>query len=253
MERNVCIKNDRVMTTSKAIAETFQRRHGDVMDSIKDLIKTGHLGLREFSQSSYTNSQNKKQPQYLLTEKGFLIAMPFIGGSKSKDGQVRLVEEFLSMQKALNERHSSEWQQSRIKGKLMRRGETDAIAEYLIPLAKKQAPDSTYAKKPSMAYVNYSKLVKSALGVDWDSRADLNWEYLNAVEAIERMICVTIKKQCQIEVPYKTIYNECKTNALSLVELLCLDGDHLLVKELGNSHGAESHSETVNTTKIGVK
>lgn len=229
--RLVCIKSDQVMTTSKAMADSFGREHKNVLASIKSLVDNGHLGQLDFKPSSYMNKQNKSQPQYLLTERGFLIAMPFIGGSKSKEGQVKLVDEFIKMRNALNERMSSEWQQTRLKGKLQRRDETDVIAEYLLPLARKQKPEGTYAKRPAMAYVNYTKLVKSALGAKWDSREELSHQYLSAVEAIERMICVTIKQQVEKQVPYKTIYNECKTNALTLVELLCLDGKPLLLTE----------------------
>jgi len=230
MDRLVCIKDDQVMTTSKAMADSFGREHKNVLASVKSLIESGHLGRLDFKLSSYMNKQNKSQPMYLLSESGFLMAMPFIGGSKSKDGQKKLVGEFLRMRDALNERLSNQWQQTRLKGKLQRRDETDAIAEYLLPLAKAQAPDSTYAKRPSMAYVNYTKLIKSTLGVKWGSRDELSWQYLNAVEAIERMICVTIKQQVEKGVPYKTIYNDCKTNALTLVELLCLDGKPLLLE-----------------------
>lgn len=228
--RLVCIKDDQVMTTSKAMADSFGREHKNVLASVKSLIESGHLGRLDFKLSSYTNQQNKSQPMYLLSEGGFLMAMPFIGGSKSKDGQKKLVGEFLRMRDALNERLSNQWQQTRLKGKLQRRDETDAIAEYLLPLAKRQAPDSTYAKRPAMAYVNYTKLIKLALGVNWESREDLSWQYLNAVESIERMICVTIKQQVEKGVPYKTIYNDCKINAITLVELLYLDDKPLLLE-----------------------
>lgn len=236
MDRLVCIKNEKVMTTTKAIADSFNRDHKEVLKSIRSIIDSGHLGEGEFSLTSYTDKSNRQSKMYLLTERGFLISMPFIGGSKSKDGQVRLVDEFLKMREALKERQHVEWQTSRIKGKLQRRSETDIISEYLLPLARRQNPEGTYAKKPGMAYTNYSKLIKSALGVKWDSRDELSWQYINAVEAIERMICVTIKQQSDKNTPYKTIYNECKTNALTLVELLCLDGKPLLIESKGSNN-----------------
>jgi len=142
----------------------------------------------------------------------------------------KLVSEFFKMREALRQRQSTEWQQSRLKGRLQRRDETDAIAEYLLPLARKQNPDGTYAKEPKRAYQTYSKLVKVVLRAKWDSRDDLSWEYLNAVEAIERMICVTIKQEVDKSSPYKAIYSLCKSNALTLVELLCLDGKPLLIE-----------------------
>lgn len=232
MNRLVCIKGDQVMTTSVAMAESFARRHDNVTSNIKKLIDEGVLGLLDFKESSYTNSQNKKQPMYLLTERGFLISMPFIGGSKSKVGQVKLVDEFLKMREALKERQSTQWQESRMSGVSQRRDETDVIAEYLLPLARHQNPNGTYAKKPKMAYANYSKLIKCVLDCEWDSRDELSWQYIRAVEAIERMIAFTIKQQSDINTPYKKIYSECKTNAVTLVELLCLNGKPLLTSKV---------------------
>lgn len=228
MDRLVCIKDDQVMTTSKAMAESFGRDHKNVLASIEKLIESRHLGELEFKPTSYTDKSNRQSKMYLLTERGFLIAMPFIGGSKSKDGQVRLVDRFIEMREALEKRKSVEWQQSRVKGKLQRREETDAIAEYLLPLAIKQAPDGTYAKRPHMAYMNYTNLIKTKLEINASSRDELTWQYLNAIEALERMICMTIKQQVDLSVPYKTIYNLCKANAETLVELLCLDNNPYL-------------------------
>lgn len=59
------------------------------MGSIDPLIGTGHLGASDFRASSYISKQKKEIPCYELTERGFLIAMPFIGGDKAIDGQVR--------------------------------------------------------------------------------------------------------------------------------------------------------------------
>ncbi|WGL99167.1 hypothetical protein QE177_04605 [Arsenophonus sp. aPb] len=52
------------------------------MQNIRSLIASNHLGLLDFKKSSYINKQNNEQPCYELTERGFLIAMPFIGGNK---------------------------------------------------------------------------------------------------------------------------------------------------------------------------
>lgn len=83
------------VVSSDVVAIEFGRRHDNVMQNIRSLIETEHLGLLDFKESSYLNKQNKSQPCYELTERGFLIAMPFIGGDKARDGQVRLVDSFI--------------------------------------------------------------------------------------------------------------------------------------------------------------
>lgn len=88
------IKGIPVVSTD-VVAIEFGRRHDNVMQNIRSLIETEHLGLLDFKESSYLNKQNKSQPCFELTERGFLIAMPFIGGDKARDGQVRLVDSFI--------------------------------------------------------------------------------------------------------------------------------------------------------------
>lgn len=89
------VKGTPVVST-EVIATEFGRRHDNVMQNIRSLIETGHLGALDFKESSYLNKQNKSQPCFELTERGFLIAMPFIGGEKARDGQVRLVDSFIA-------------------------------------------------------------------------------------------------------------------------------------------------------------
>ncbi|CRY63051.1 phage-like protein [Yersinia kristensenii] len=88
------IKGTPVVNTDIVAAE-FGREHFRVMTSIESLAASGHLGASDFRASSYISKQNKEIPCYELTERGFLIAMPFIGGEKARDGQVKLVDGFI--------------------------------------------------------------------------------------------------------------------------------------------------------------
>lgn len=95
MKKLIEIVNNQPMTTSLVVAEQFGRRHDNVMASIHKLIDNGAISLLDFKERDYDN-RGKKYPMYELTERGFLIAMPFIGGSKSEQGQAKLVDAFLA-------------------------------------------------------------------------------------------------------------------------------------------------------------
>ncbi|MGX4744975.1 Rha family transcriptional regulator [Providencia rettgeri] len=86
--------NQPVVTTN-IISNEFGRRHDNVLQSIRSLIESGHLGALDFKETSYIDKSSREKPCYELTERGFLIAMPFIGGEKARDGQVRLVDSFI--------------------------------------------------------------------------------------------------------------------------------------------------------------
>ena len=95
------VKGEPVVST-EVIAAEFGRRHDNVMQNIRSLIESGHLGALDFKETSYVDKSNRAKPCYELTERGFLIAMPFIGGDKSRDGQVRLVDGFIEYRKRAN-------------------------------------------------------------------------------------------------------------------------------------------------------
>lgn len=92
--------------SSQTISDEFGREHKNVLNSIRDLISSGHINRLDFKPIEYLDSRNRIQPAFALTERGFLIAMPYIGGDKSKDGQVRLVDEFMSMRAEIERRRS---------------------------------------------------------------------------------------------------------------------------------------------------
>lgn len=92
------IHGQTLTTTSLIIAELFGRTHGNVIKSLEKLKDRIHL-----ASIFYKDSYGRNQILYELDERAFLIAMPFIGGKKSKEGQVKLVDEFLRLQKRLNE------------------------------------------------------------------------------------------------------------------------------------------------------
>lgn len=128
--------NQPVVSTN-TISTEFGRRHDNVLQSIRSLIESGHLGLLDFKESSYINKQKKEQPCIELTERGFLIAMPFIGGDKARDGQVRLVDSFIQFrEKAARE---AKVQIERNIARMEYKPMTDAVKESKIQEGKEPA------------------------------------------------------------------------------------------------------------------
>lgn len=83
-------KNEEILTTtSRLVAEKFEKRHDHVLRDIEEIIKTmgspqnwGHL----FIKKTYVHEQNKQTyKEYELTKDGFsLLAMGFTGGKALK-------------------------------------------------------------------------------------------------------------------------------------------------------------------------
>jgi Rha family phage regulatory protein len=102
------------VTDSLTIAREFGRPHKNVLQSLDALILDGAISRLEFKPRDYTDERGKKQRMIELTERGALIAMPFIGGKNSRAGQVRLVDAFLSMRDELAGQ-PADWSDSRHK------------------------------------------------------------------------------------------------------------------------------------------
>ena len=88
----VTVNNGVASTTSLAIAEQLGRAHKNVLKSLDKLA-----ARRGFEPSSYIDDSGKANRMYVLNERQALIAMPFIGGLKSEEGQVALVDAFLAL------------------------------------------------------------------------------------------------------------------------------------------------------------
>ncbi|EHL70238.1 rha family phage regulatory protein [Synergistes sp. 3_1_syn1] len=77
----------------------FEKRHDNVLRDIKEFIVDESFGLLNFEESSYINSQNKEQPEYLMTRDGFtLLAMGFTG-AKAMQWKIKYAEAFNTMER----------------------------------------------------------------------------------------------------------------------------------------------------------
>lgn len=79
------------VASSKHVAGYFNKNHQHVLRDIENALTNFHLidqssfGQTNFFKSTYKDSQNRKQPEYLLTRDGFsYIAMGFTGKKATK-------------------------------------------------------------------------------------------------------------------------------------------------------------------------
>lgn len=94
-------KDGNLTVTSLVVAELFDRPHHDVMKSIRKVMASAKVEV-SFSFKINELANGKRDKYYNLTERQFLIAMPFIGGNKSLEGQIRLVDEFIRLRSEQN-------------------------------------------------------------------------------------------------------------------------------------------------------
>lgn len=102
------------VTDSLTISQEFASRHDNVLQKLDGLISDGTISRLDFKEATYADEQCKQRRMVELTERGALIAMPFIGGRNSRAGQVRLVDAFMTLRANLAE-DGGDWAESRQK------------------------------------------------------------------------------------------------------------------------------------------
>lgn len=91
----VHVRGGEPVTDSRTIAREFDRRHDNVLQTLDSLIADGTINDLDFKAVEYVDAKGEKRRMFELTERGALIAMPFVGGRNARNGQARLVDAFM--------------------------------------------------------------------------------------------------------------------------------------------------------------
>ena len=98
----VSIENGQVLTTSREIAEHFNKAHKDVLESIRNLTAENSAVKNMFIYSAYKNSRGRTYTEYLINRDGFsLLAMGFTG-KDALEWKLKYIEAFNEMEKQLS-------------------------------------------------------------------------------------------------------------------------------------------------------
>jgi len=138
------IKANEVFTDSLIVAKEFEKEHSNVLRDIRSLIENLEavenkdlIGQFKFEESSYVNSQNKKQPKYALNEELTMLLIMGYTTTKALEIKSRFIKEFKQMKKELKD-----LKQARKEGITCRHSLTDSIQKYEVlmqsrkPIAK---------------------------------------------------------------------------------------------------------------------
>jgi len=187
-------RNEEILTTtSRAVADVFEKRHDHILRDIDDLRKDVPNSGEMFFEIQEPDSYGRMQRAYQMNRDGFsLLAMGFTG-EKALAWKLKYIKAFNEMEAELRriyeERH--QWEIERAKGVMIRHILTDTI--------KMKIADSPNKR---FAYPNYTKLIyqvifgmplkdlQEQLGVKSKEsiREYLTSEQLKEVETVEMLV-----------------------------------------------------------------
>ncbi|MCD8239392.1 MAG: Rha family transcriptional regulator [Clostridiales bacterium] len=149
-------KNEEILiTTSRMIAEVFEKRHADVLRDIENLGCSDKFRERNFAFSEYkVKGNNKTYHEYIITRDGFTLLVMGYTGEKAMLFKEKYIHAFNEMEKELKRLYEErkQWEIERAKGITIRHVLTDTI--------KMKVAESPHKK---FAYPNYTKLIYKTL------------------------------------------------------------------------------------------
>jgi len=200
------------VVSSRVIAERFNKRHNNLLSSIsaitKGLLENKQTPADYFIKSWYKEDQNgQTYPEYLCTRDGFSLLVMGFTGKEALEWKLKYINAFNQMEAFIQERRSSEWLITRKQGKLIRRAETDTLAN-LVEYAEAQG--SRNMRK--QVYTIYSKLVNGLVGIESGERETAPFKTISVIAFLEDMILHTVDEEMRKGTHYKEIYKICKSN-----------------------------------------
>lgn len=174
------------VVSSLDVAETFGKQHAHVLRDIKELECSNEFRQSNFGESSYINSQNKRQPMYLITRDGFTLLVMGYTGEKAMKFKEAYIKQFNAMEKTL-------------QGKLIEREKGIAVRQSLTKALQQSTENERMHGHAYSTYTNCiykvlfnknAKQLRESLGIkNKDNVRDyLSEEELRAVQSMECLV-----------------------------------------------------------------
>lgn len=213
-------KNEHAVVSSRIVAEKFGKRHNDVVAAIETKLAnltTEKFVVKDYFIKSYFEHRGNTYKEYLLTRDGFSFIVMGFTGAEADRWKLKYIDAFNRMEAFINERLSSEWLITRKQGKLVRRCETDVLAN-LVEYAEAQG--SRNMRK--QVYNIYSKLINQLVGIEAGQRDKVPFKTISTIMFLEDMILHTVDEEMQKGTHYKEIYRICRENGEQIMRFAYL-------------------------------
>lgn len=203
----VVIENNQALTTSRLVAEKFDKNHQHVMRDIRristeiDPSKFGQM----FFETTLPDQYGREQPAYLIDRDGFsLLAMGFTG-EKALQFKLKFINAFNKMEARLAALTPDERERLKIRqaGKVKRRALTDAIK----PFEQRERP-----KSAGKYYALPTKFIQSELcGIPNKGRDTATGQQLLLCALLESAGSNTFNRDNLQGKSYKQAFEDVKT------------------------------------------
>ncbi len=152
-----------------------------------------------------------------MNRDGFSLLVMGFTGKEALEWKLKYIDAFNKMEAFIQERRSSEWLLTRKQGKLIRRCETDMLAN-LVEYAESQGSRNMRGK----VYTVYSKLINDLVGIQSGQRDSVPFKTISVIAFLEDMVLHTVEEEMKKGTHYKDIYQLCKKNGEQIMRFAYL-------------------------------
>ena len=221
----VTIDNGQLVTSSRKVAESFDKEHRHVLESIRDILAAEKSAAKFFHETTYEN-RGKQYPEYLMNRDGFSLLVMGFNGKAALKWKIKYIDAFNKMEKAIATPQLKP--NPHYRTRMVKTAVTDIGGTA-------QAIMLTYHVKPSMALAAAQEMVGKAYGIDTTPLqrlipAEAHPGYLNAGMIAERQ-----GLRCKTGKPNAVEANK-RLEAAGLMER---HGKHWRLTEKGRQYGEE--------------
>lgn len=100
MNELVTINGKQVVTSSRNVAEHFEKEHKHVLDSIRAILAAENSAAKFFHETTYEN-RGKQYPEYLMNRDGFALLVMGFTGKAALEWKMKYIDAFNAMEKKL--------------------------------------------------------------------------------------------------------------------------------------------------------
>lgn len=102
MNELVTINNRQVVTSSRNVAEHFEKRHSHVIEAIENLrVNLAEKSAQYFQEHSYKDASGKENKEYIMNRDGFALLVMGFTGKAALDWKLKYIEAFNAMEKSI--------------------------------------------------------------------------------------------------------------------------------------------------------
>lgn len=214
MNELVFLENEQALTTSRIIAESFEKTHSEIIYAIEGRVgsdgRVRNNGLidqlemngksqvsKMFIKSDYKDSASRTQREYLVTKDGFTLLAMGLTGEKALEFKLKYIEAFNQMEKQLQEiYHISET------------ALTNNIMSDIIPMLNNEIQKMTnkmderfemYEENYRPTHANKMKInryIKERLGSEQEE---------NEAELVKQRVLLMLNAEYWQDIPYKQL------------------------------------------------